>query len=223
MKIMSQVIAGILVAIIPIIALLLAGNIVFRVPYIYQYEFRAQEVFHEIDLNVSEEDFGEQVSDYLLHKSNEFQLEGEYNNRVQEIFNTEEQIAIGSYRTFLDKLFLLGVVLLAAAIVIYVVLRHWKEKQLLRTAFKFSTAVFTVCFVLIMIAASNTEQIQRFFFEHVFSYEFVADDLIPDLFTGNVIRGLLSASNVVAIVLMAFMGYLTWKLTRPRMMFGNER
>ena len=28
---------------------------------------------------------------------------------------------------------------------------------------------------------------------------------------------------LVAIVLMAFMGYLTWKLTRPRMMFGNER
>lgn len=203
---------------LPVVSVISAFNIVFRLPDLYVYEFNRMEIANEIDLGIQDEELGRFFSDFMMGKEDEFDLFTEYREREQSVFGTVEQTNMENARKLLNySLYILG----AGAFLVllsYSILLFKKKKYELRISFKAGIVVFTLS-LLSLFVAFYFDQTRTFLYELIFTNPFGADDVLPMMLTEQFAQLSLVAASVVGLVILVILASVTWRLTKPRRMF----
>lgn len=217
MRLIYKIFLAILIICIPLSSILAAGNVVLRMPDLYVYEFTSAQIANEINLGITDEELGTFFSDYMLMKKDNFDLHAEFRDREQSVFGTGEQIAMENARELLNKT-LMGLAITALlSIILYWIVLSKKLKPELRVAFKGGLIIFgligVISIILFKLPVSET------IMQSIYIYNFGEDDVLPLMLTRKFAGDCLTAILVVSMVILAIIGSITWKLTKPRRMF----
>ncbi|MDD4564730.1 MAG: DUF1461 domain-containing protein [Eubacteriales bacterium] len=218
MRVFLRVISVIIAVCVPIVVMLGASNIVFRMPDIYTYEFRSMETVRELNFSITDDELGHFFSDFMRGKNEKFELFIDYEDREQSVFGPNEQLNMDNARRLLNyTVYAFGVSALLL-IIGYWVLLNKKRKSELRTAFKGGIAVFASLQILLYVLFfyDNT---RSFFYNLIFTNPYGADDLLPLILTKHVAKICIYANSIAAIVIMLIFFSVTWRLTKPRRIF----
>ena len=204
---------------IPAVSMMSAFNIVFRLPDLYIYEFNKNQVTREMDLEIKDDELGHFFSEFMKGKEKEFVLVAEYSDGEQSVFGRAEQVNMENARTLLNHtLYVLG----GAAVL--ALLSYWfllvkKKKYELRFAFKGGVFVFAAMLLALWVAFFFGPA-RAFFFHKIFIRPFGPDDVLPLMLTGHFAQLGLLAVSAVALIILAILASVTWRLTKARKMFG---
>lgn len=218
MSILNRIIFFIIAISIPVICILSAVNIVFRLPDLYVYEFNKNQIADEIDLGMKDEELGKFFSDFMMGEMDDFDLFTEYRDREQDVFGTMEQINMENARRLLnDTVYILGAafVLAAAGCGIYLAK---KRKYELRSAYKGAILVYTILTVTIFIAF-HIGQSKEFMYHRIFINQFGTDDVLPLMLTEQFAQMSLIAAAAISLIILVIFASIIWRLTKPRRMF----
>ena len=203
---------------IPVVCIMSALNIVFRLPDLYVYEFNRNQVTSEIDLGMQDDELGHFFSDFMKGKEENFDLFTEYRDREQSVFGTVEKINMEHARKLLNySLYFLGGAAFLAFIS-YCIFLVKKKKYELRTAYKAGIFVFTIILIAIN-AALYFDRPRSFLYSHIFLNSFGADDVLPLMLTEQFAKLSLIAVSAAGLILLVILASATWRLTKPRRMF----
>jgi len=218
MSIIYRILLIVIAISLPVVSVLSAFNIVFRLPDLYVYEFNRMEIANEIDLGIQDEELGRFFSDFMKGKEDDFDLFTEYRDREQSVFGTVEQTNMENARKLLNySLYILGG---CAFLVIlsYFIFLVKKKKYELRVSFKAGILVFTLM-QLLLFAANYFKQSRTFLYDLIFTNSFGADDVLPLMLTEQFAQLSLVAVSAVGLVILVILASVTWRLTKPRRMF----
>ena len=218
MSIFHRIIFFIIAVSIPVVCILSAFNIVFRMPDLYVYEFNKNQIADEIDLGMKDDELGKFFSDFMIGEKANFELFTEYRDREQDVFGTMEQINMENARRLLnDTIYILGgaFVLAAAGCSIYLVR---KRKYELRIAYKGGVLVYTVMMVILFVAF-NIDQSKEFLYHRIFVNQFGTDDVLPLMLTEQFAQMSLIAITAISLIVLVILASIIWRLTKPRRMF----
>ena len=218
MSIFYRILFIIIAVSIPVISILSAFNVVFRLPDIYVYEFNRNQIADEIDLGISDEELGQFFSAFMKGKEDDFDLFTEYRDREQAVFGTVEQINMENARRLLNySLYIIGGTVFLAILSYFVFLLK-KKKQELRIAFK--SGIFVFAFMLVLFYAGfYIDQSRAFLYRQIFINPFGADDVLPLMITEQFAQMSMLGVSAVALVILVILTSITWRLTKPRRMF----
>ncbi len=218
MNVFYRVLFIIIAVCIPVVTIMSAVNIVFRLPDLYVYEFNRNQVAGEIDLGMEDDELGRFFSDFMRGKEEEFDLFTEYRDREQSVFGAAEQINMENARKLLnDTLYILsGAAFLT--VLSYCILLAKKKKYELRIAFKTGILVFALS-LIVLNAVHYFDRTREVLYRQIFINPFGADDVLPLILTEQFSQLGLIAISAVSLVLLLIIASATWRLTRPRRMF----
>ncbi len=218
MSIFNRIIFFIIAISIPVVCILSAFNIVFRMPDLYSYEFNKNQIADEIDLNMKEDELGKFFSEFMTGKKDDFELFTEYRDREQDVFGTVEQINMENARRLLnDSVYILGGAGILAVISCCVYLTT-KRKQELRMAYKGGILVYTILMVILFVMF-NIDQPKEFLYRLVFINTFGTDDVLPLMLTERFAQMSLIAVTAISLIILVVLASIIWRLTKPRRMF----
>lgn len=218
MSIIYRILFFVIAITIPVVSIVSAFNIVFRLPDLYVYEFNRIQVANEIDLGMEDDELGRFFSDFMKGQKEDFELFTEYRDREQSVFGAVEQTNMEHARRLLNySLYILGggafLILLS-----YCIFLVKKKKYELRISFKGGILVFTLLLVF-LFAAFYFEQTRIFLYGLIFISPFGADDVLPLMLTEQFAQISLVAIAAVGLVILVILASVTWRLTKPRRMF----
>ncbi|MDR0424523.1 MAG: hypothetical protein LBH39_03575 [Clostridiales Family XIII bacterium] len=218
MTIFNRLLFGLLILIIPLVALATAANAVFRLPDIYRYEFNRSGVLGEINLEISSDELSEFFSGYMFGSFEEFQITGFYMGRMRPIFSIGEGIAMEQMRTLLNESLLALCGLFVLMLFIYWFLLRQDRKEAVRIAYRAGMALYVI------IAAGTSavlliEDLRQRALDSFFAYSFDESDMLPQLLPSQfMIEGQL-VIIVISLIILAVGHSVTKRLTRPDRMF----
>ncbi len=218
MGIFNRVLFFIIAVSIPVVCILSAFNIVFRMPDLYIYEFNKDQIADEIDLGMKDDELGKFFSDFMTGKKDNFDLFTEYRDREQDVFGTVEQINMENARRLLnDTIYVLGGagVLAVAGCCVYLIK---KRKHELRIAYKGGILVYTILMVILFILF-NINQSKEFLYRLIFINPFGTDDVLPLMLSEQFAQMSLIAITAISLILLVILASIIWRLTKPRRMF----
>jgi len=218
MKVFLRIVSIILAICVPVVAILGASNLIFRLPDLYTYEFRSKQVVKEINLGITDDELGDFFSNYMIGKNEEFDLIAEYRNRDQAVFGPVEQLNMENARNLLDYtgyVFGVSVLLLIAG---YWILLNQNRKSFLRATFKGGVAVFVTLQILIFALFFN-DNTRLVFYDLIFPNPYGAEDALPLILTEDFAKLCIYANSIISIIIMLIFLSITWSLTKPRRMF----
>ena len=218
MKVIYRVLLIVIAVCVPVVSLLSALNIVFRLPDLYIYQFNNNQITSQVDLGITDEELGRFFSDFMKGEKDEFDLFTEYRDREQAVFGTSEKINMENARKLLNhSLYILGGAALLL-IISYGVFLAGKKKYELRGAYKAGILVFIIL-ILLFYSLLYFEQARSGLFDLIFINSFGADDVLPLMLTGQFEVIALTVISTAGLVLLVILASVTWRLTKPRRMF----
>lgn len=218
MSIFNRILFFIIAISIPVVCILSAFNIVFRMPDLYIYEFNKNQIADEIDLGMKDDELGEFFSDFMMGKKDNFDLFTEYRDREQDVFGTVEQINMENARRLLnDSVYILGGAGVLAVFGCFIYLIK-KRKQEFRIAYKGGILVYTILMVVLFILF-NIDQTKEFLYRLIFINPFGTDDVLPLMLTEQFAQMSLVAITAISLILLVVLASVIWRLTKPRRMF----
>lgn len=218
MRFFIRVVSVIIAICVPVVVILSASNIVFRMPDIYIYEFRNMEIVREVNLGITDEELGQFFSDFMKGSNEEFELLTEYRDREQSVFGPNEQFNMDNARKLMNyTVYALG------ASVLLIIISYWflmnkKRKSALRMAFKGGIAVFATLQILLYALFFN-DRARSFFYDLIFTSPYDADDVLPMILTEHFAKLCMYANSIISIIIMLILLSITLRLTKPRRMF----
>ena len=218
MSIFYRILFIIIAVSIPVVSILSAFNVVFRLPDIYVYEFNRNQIADEIDLGISDEELGQFFSEFMKGKEDDFDLFTEYRDREQAVFGTVEQINMENARQLLNySLYVIGGTVFLTILSYFIFLLK-KKKQELRMAFKSGIFAFAIMLIL-FYAMFYIDQSRAFLYRQIFINPFGADDVLPLMLSEQFAQMSVIAVSAVALVILVILTSITWRMTKPRRMF----
>ncbi|MGI6751955.1 MAG: hypothetical protein ACOX4U_04965 [Anaerovoracaceae bacterium] len=206
-----------LVIFIPIFSIIGASNLIFRAPDLYKHEFEKQLVVEEIDIRNHEERLAQSFSQYMRGKEETFSftLSAEED---ENLFTANDQQTMEKLRSFLNVLSVIGGVAALCILVSCLFFRAKGEKPILRSAYRYSLIVFGMSIaafgVLLEVDGGRVMGL------HLAAPAIFGEgDLLPRLITGEFTRGAFLAGCLFSGLIMAILGYIIWKISKPRRMF----
>lgn len=140
---LTKVLAILIAIFIPLTSILLASNIVFRVPDLYNFEINRTGSLEEEDISLIEDDtIGDTIFSYMFHKTSVFQILYEYRGDEHPLFTANDWEAMEKYRSFLDLTFIILIVIFIISIggFIFMIATKWVRR--LRKAYNFAILVY---------------------------------------------------------------------------------
>lgn len=218
MKVDKRILAGLLIIIIPFVSIGLAANILTRLPDLYAYEFTKSKVTEEIRLSAKPAEIGQLFSGYLAGKVLELQLVAEYQGRTKQIFTMKDQIGMHNVRKLIDSLLLMTVLSILVGFLLTYRLIRKNEKELVRTAYKYSAALFLIFWISILITPIG-EFLGSYIQKLIFDIGFEADSLLGILLSSSFFQTWFVFNFIAAAIILFILGLIIWKFTRERRMF----
>ncbi|MDR0851872.1 MAG: DUF1461 domain-containing protein [Clostridiales Family XIII bacterium] len=202
----------------PLIALSFAGNVIFRIPDLYSFDLERTLVAEDINLNAQSGEIASLLSDYMMHKRDDFQIRTEYQGIEKPVFTLNDGLAVGRYRAFLDTTFAAFCVMFPLFIAFFILLYHLGRKRYLRRAYWGGIALFFV--LLLGMAELVRSAALRFMLLHdVLKVNFGIGDVLPQLFGDGYRLEVFIAVFVISVILIIVGNSVTRILTRDERLF----
>ena len=221
MRILMKTLSIALAVTIPITSLCLGINIATRMPDVYQYEFKAADVLHNLDLEKDNDQMGKFISDFMIGKTAEWQIITEDEDRTQRSFNENEMMAAATARKDINIVAAIGILALILMVTSFVMLKKYDFNKEIRKRFKLGAVIY-VCLIAVYIAGFLIAAKTGHSLGDMLGYKPHEDDLLPQIITGELQRGLLYSSAVVSAVIMGIFGYIIYKITEPKRIFSRN-
>lgn len=221
MRILFKVISVALVVTIPITSFCVGANIVTRMPDVYQYEFKATDAQKHFDVNKSNDEMGEFISDFMIGKQKKFQIITGDEDRPQVAFNENEMNVVANARKYMN--IIAGIGILAAIIMIasFIILKKYEFDKLLRKQFKLSTFIYAIV-LIVYLAVFFVCVKMEYNLGNILNYTANENDLLPNIISESLQKRLYLSTVVVSTIIIAIIGYITYKITEPKRMFSRN-
>lgn len=214
----EKVMVWILIISIPLMVICLTSNLVLRVSDTYQYNLRSTQAVSETGRLISEEKVIELFGDFMSGKTDDFVLMEEVEYQPENVFGPEDQRAMTNLRNALDIILAVGLVNFFVTALIYFFLIRWRKKEIHMKAYKCS--IWT--FILLTIANSMIKlmpSLRDATWGRIFGTEFPKHDVLIQLLEKSFALHVTIFDIIVSSVLMAILGYGTWKVAGRKKMF----
>ena len=126
------------------------------------------------------------------------------------------------YKATLDHSLVIGGIALILALVAYFLLYKQNLKQLLRTSLIRGVPVYLVLSGCLLVATTVGAFRSRIL-QYLFPYEIKEFMVLPQLLPESFFIHLFLVSLFISLIIMSLVGYFTWKITKPRRIFGAAR
>lgn len=210
--------AAIFMAILPIMIILIAGNVVVRSETFYSYYVSKTEVVKEIPYEIENQDVSETFGKFMMHKTSEFQLKENSEYMPQQVFNERDAKVMHSIRTIADVLLIVGIVLFVACFAIGFYLCRQGEKKILYESFINSWVWFAVLLlangVIYFVPA-----VRELIFKEMYGVRFPPGDVLIQIFETKLPTYFGVALILASIVLAAAVFYVMNKFVKKQKMF----
>lgn len=217
-RVVNRVLLSIFAVCIPFSVLAAADNVLFRLPYFFQYECDRAIQSGELELQEDSKELGALLTDYLKGGQTELTLKTQYRGTRQEVFGAGDQIAMDSFRKALNRETGAGIVcaLIGAAAAVYFIRKDYKEA--VRIFFRGGTVVFAVlCLAGFLVLSVPAAQV--FLHDLIFRMPFTQNGVLTSIMSAVFFRDWLIARTVVALAVLICLRFVVWSHTKPRMMF----
>ena len=217
---MAHITMGFLTVASVLFCILASINIVFRVPDFYRFEFDRTGILSKLDIGISGTDMGSMFSKFMLHQTDNFNVEAEYEGINREIFNQTEGATMGNFRVLLGVLLIITVISLIITVACIVILHIKSLARSLRVALNIALGVYIAAIAGIAvyfnvfngdIALKNSMTVGKF----------AADDLLQQMFDGRFTLDATVIVLAISFILMMIIRYIIWKLTAQKGIFSK--
>ncbi|MEG1585068.1 MAG: hypothetical protein RR361_08455 [Anaerovorax sp.] len=218
MKIFYRGLFGLLIITLPLVVILGGSSLALRMPDVYGYQLKANEIIDEIDLDVENDQLAQFFSDFMFGKIDELQMEATYRGRDQQVFSQGENIAMHHYKAFADKLILPLILTFIIGIISYVMLFLQEKETAMRVAFKIGTGIYALLMtgIVLLYMIPNT---RTYFYHILFKYTFGSDDIVPLILTASFAGQMIVTILFISGIALALFSYATWQITKEKRMF----
>lgn len=203
----TRILAPILILTIPLFVIITVDNALLRLPDLYEYHFLSSEILSERMVAADEDDVSQLMSDFLLHKTDQFQMKEDLEYMPADVFTKSDETMIQALRSLLDTQAIVGLVMLLITVLLITFLLRQKEKDLLLRTYYYSLPIF-VLMKIIEVALMLFEPLRN----RVFGIPTVetagAEDLIPALLDSAFFRTLAIAESALSLVLLGVIYYI---------------
>lgn len=222
MKIVNLILSVILIICIPVASICVAYNLSARLPDLYQYQFKSSEVIGALSLEMDENQLGEFFSQYMTGESDKFQIEYQFGENTDKLFTGDEQETMLKFREKADIVFLAGGIALGLALLSYFLIYKQNLKMLLRKSFNKALVLYVLLAATIFIL-TFVEPVIKMEYARLFPYAMKDFLVLPQLLPLKFFVYNAWATVALSLIMMLFSWYFTWKITKPRRIFGSSR
>ena len=222
MKIVNLILTIILVISIPVSIICLANNLTTRLPDLYQYELKSTQVLNDLSVEEKEDEMGQFFSDYMLGKSKKFQIEYQFGDNTDNLFSSNEQQTMEKFKSLSNLILFTGLIALFFALVSYFLIYKQNLKILLRQTFS-NSAIFFVVLISGITLATFLSPLIKIQYAYLFDYEIKTFLALPKLLPESFFMHSALTTVGISIIIMLIVWYFTWKITKPRRIFGASR
>jgi hypothetical protein len=218
-SVFSVVLAALFAIIVPIVSFVFAANVIFRVPDLYNFDVgMTLGASDGIELKIKQDAIGDLISDYMLHKTDYFQLRAEYQGREKPVFSINDGMNMSSYRKLLDQSFIVFCLSLIAGVAIFIFLCRTRRKRALRNGFRVSVLLCLLA-VFGMGELVRNDDMRTMILRVVLNVRQQSNDVLPSLFGANYRLEVLVAVVVIAMVLVIVTHSVVRVFTKQSKMF----
>jgi hypothetical protein len=154
----------------------------------------------------------------MMGKEVAFSIVAEYQGKEQDIFNIYEGISMERFRIVLNEsALLLGALFLLLILFVFLFLR-FDLKQEIRSAYQLSFGAFSIFWITAGILLS-VRGLQRMVGRLINVDELGVDSLLLKIATPEFVSHGLIAIMLLSLVFMGIIGYVIYKLTKPKRIF----
>lgn len=221
MKIVNIICSVILAITLPVVSICGGFNLAGRLPDLYSYEMKATEALNSISIEENEDQMGAFFSSYMTGKQETFQLTYLFGENTDNLFLSEEQGTMQRYKGVLDYSLVIGGIALILALIAYFLIYKQNLKPLLRTSLIRGIPVYLALGGSLL--AAITVGVRPWILQYLFPYEIKEFMVLPRLLPESYFLHLFLVSLFISLIIMSFIGYFTWKITKPRRIFGAAR
>jgi hypothetical protein len=214
----AKILAPFLIVAIPLLVIMTVDNGLMRLPDMYKYHLLSNDILGERMVSADEDEVAQLMSDYLLHKTDRFQMKEDLEYMPAEVFTKADGEMMESLRSLLDVQAIIGVVtlLLAALLIIFIVKK--KERDLLLQSFYYSLPAFVIMEAIgIGLMMFGTTRFRVFGIPAADAAN--AEDMIPAILDTAFFRFLAMAEIVGSLVLLGLIYYLILNLSGRKTTF----
>lgn len=219
-SIFNKILVFVLAIATPIMSILAAMNILFRVPDFFSYEFDRGEITNHLDLSISTNELADFFSSFMLHKQGIFSLEAEFEGITQPLFSSAEGQLMANFRTVMDVSLVFTILTLILVVAAIVLLYRKLMPRSLRSGLNVSLLVYIAiiaCLGVIFVAGNGDYMLR----DVLLPQRFDGDDLLQQMFDSQFSLDALVAVFIVSIVIMLIIRYVIWKLTAQKGIFSE--
>lgn len=214
----ARILAPILIVTIPLTVIVFVDNGLMRLPDLYKYHLLSSEILNERMIFADENDVAALISDYLIHKTNRFQMKEDLDYMPDELFTKQDGAMMQNLRNYLDVQVAVGLstLLLTIALILFIIRK--KERDLLLRSFYFSLPVFLLM-KIIEIAAMLFGPIRKWVFGIPTLTTAADENLLPALFDDSFFRFLATIEVALSLVMLALVYYIVLNLSGRKTTF----
>jgi len=222
MKIVNLILAIILVISIPVSIICLANNLTTRMPDLYQYELKSTEALNDLSVEKNEDEMGQFFSEYMLGKTQKFQIEYQFGDNTDNLFTPDEQKTMEKFKSSSNVILFTGLVALLFSLTSFFLLYKQNLKMLLRRTFSRAAIIFAASVGAITLATFLSPLI-KIQYALLFDYEIKSFLVLPKLLPKSFFIHSALTTVGISIIIMLILWYFIWKITKPRRIFGASR
>lgn len=214
----ARIIAPILLISIPLFVIMAVDNTLMRLPDVYKYHFLSSEILDERMVAASEDDVAQLISDYLIHKTDKFQMKEDLEYMPADLFTKADGTMIRGFRSIADIQAIVGLVMLLLTVLTATYIIRQKERELLLKSFYRSLPVFALI-KIIEIAIMVFGPLRNRVFGIPTVNMATSEDLIPALLDNSFFSSLAIAESVISMILMGVVYYIIYSLSGRKTTF----
>jgi hypothetical protein len=214
----ARILAPILLVSIPLFVIMAVDNTLMRLPDVYKYHFLSTEILDERMVAANEDDVAQLMSDFLIYKTDQFQMKEDLEYMPAEVFSKADSTMIQGLRSILDIQAIVGINMLLITVLLIIYLIRKKERDLLLHSFYYSLPVFALLKIIevaLMVFGP--------FRNRVFGIPTVettdSEDLIPALLDTTFFQSLAIAESVLSLILLGVIYYIILNLAGRKATF----
>jgi hypothetical protein len=223
MRIITRILSIVLIVTIPTVALCIGINAAARLPDVYQYQFKSTDTLDSMGLELTNDEMGGFISGFMVGRADTFQLWTGDEEKPQAVFTEEELAAMAQIRHYINMVAIIGIALIILLISSFVMLKRKEMNRDLRKYYCRSLAAYIILlaiFVTIKIVVLSGNFTIWDLTDYVF--EEGTTEILPQLITASLVKSIGRVALVISAILMAVIGYTTYKITAPKRIFSRS-
>ena len=214
----ARILAPFLIVAIPLLVIMTVDNGLMRLPDLYKYHLLSNDVLGERMVAADEDDVAQLMSDFLLHKTDRFQMKEDLEYMPANVFTKADGGMMESLRSLLDVQAIVGAAILLLTVIFVIIIIKKKERDLLLQSFYYSLPAFVIMKAVGLGLMMFGEA--RF---RVFGIPAAdvagTEDLIPAILDGAFFRFLAIAEIAGSLVMLGLIYYLILNLSGRKTTF----